>query len=101
MVFNSRAVLWILCGFYCERWRMSKEKPEVGDVWKFGTHKYHVLESGKYNDVFDGITDGIMCICDDFKKFQGFKTRPFLKGAVYLGKSKANINDLFEVENDQ
>lgn len=80
---------------------MSKDAPEVGDVWEFENHKYHILESRKYNDVFDGVIDGIMCICADFKKFQGFKTKPFLKAAIYLGKSKANIDDLFKTEEEE
>ena len=76
---------------------MSKLKPEVGDVWLYKKEKYHVIESGMYNDFFDGRIEGVRCVKKGLKKIEGFKTKYFAKDGVYLGKSKAKQDDLFEV----
>lgn len=71
---------------------MSKEKPEVGDVWKDTFFKYHILSSD------DRITR--CCFMNMKREFfdVSFLTNGIIRDWEYLGKSKANINDLFEVE---
>lgn len=75
---------------------MSKEKPEVGDVWE--------------ND--DGVRIVFICVNDYYLEYMEHRevlTESFdiyrvkagcnawKNGRKYLGKSKANINQLFEV----
>ena len=72
---------------------MSKDKPEVGDVWQS-------TRSDKTKIYITRITNTIWCITDN-----GIgSTRYFSKFTVrykYLGKSKANINELFEVQDER
>lgn len=74
---------------------MSKEKPEVGDVFEFKTkndhYKFYVIDVDGYDcevvvTAQNKIWTSYTLISGDFK---------------YLGKSKANINDLFETENEE
>lgn len=76
---------------------MSKEKPEVGDVWIFAGKPMHVKEVEE-----DGIyyleeenTLSISAIETNYDTLDDFLDR-----STYLGKSKANLNDLFEVKDD-
>lgn len=71
--------------------------PEVGDVWidKFKNRMF-VCYSDKTTTAFN-----IM-----FRVNQGLDkytvlTKEFVKEYTYLGKSKANINDLFKTENEE
>lgn len=75
---------------------MSKDRlPEVGDVWfeeptEITFVILSVTDNGGYvyAKYFDGFRD------------VGFIEREEFKKLTYLGKSKANINDLFEVQDD-
>lgn len=72
---------------------MSAEKPEVGDVWqrKLLFERTHIVQVSK---------NAVRCQIGKIK----FKTIPkefFLDAYKYLGKSKARIKDLFEVENNE
>lgn len=68
---------------------MSKEKPEVGDVW-ITTKGTKILIVDVESSFVGALT----------KSFFGhaIPIQAFDSGFTYLGKSKANINDLFEVE---
>ncbi len=76
---------------------MSKLKPQVLDIWKDengriftiieSTHKYIYVASKKLRGC--GIT---------IKTFTHNKIKNYWQ---YLGKSKANINDLFKTENEK
>lgn len=76
---------------------MSKDKPERFDIWKDEnsrrftiietTHKYIYVASKKLRG--NGIT---------IKTFTHNKIK---NDWLYCGKSKANINDLFEVQDDK
>jgi len=74
---------------------MSKDTPQVGDVWvSQNGHKVHV-------DVTDNIVtsfyySGLYRLC---KKI--VVTKEFVKAYTYLGKSKVNIDDLFKTENEE
>ena len=85
---------------------MSKDKPEVGDVWKdpYGEEAhiiwvgYIVVYIRKYwitnykypYEVYEYHYE----VCKlDYNKF--------VRKWTYLGKSKANINDLFKTENEE
>lgn len=70
---------------------MSELKPEVGDVWeindpKIGTYKALVINTEDFIHPF--------CITDDFGGCHLWR----YSTEKYLGKSKASIKDLFEVE---
>ena len=75
---------------------MSKDKPEVGDVWiNRSSFRVHIIGIDE---------DGIIYSCFYSKNelWQGsFIKKEFLEQHEYLGKSKANINDLFEVQDDK
>lgn len=71
---------------------MSKDTPEVGDVWinKTGSKKYYVVSvSNKY----------VYCLV----KGLGISTKYYalFQNYTYLGKSKANIDNLFKTENEK
>ena len=79
---------------------MSKEKPEVGDVWidtKTRFRMTFIMVSDYYCEYIEHHTK----LVESFEiyhfdaKYNGWK-----KGKKYLGKSKANINDLFEVQDE-
>lgn len=70
---------------------MSADKPEVGDVWEIndpnvGTYKALVINTTDFVHPY--------CITDDFQG--AFLWR--YSTETYVGKSKAKIEDLFEVE---
>lgn len=73
---------------------MSKDKPEVGDVWKYQEKLYHI----------SAITERfveVWCLSsDDIIRKHNWVIRDFKTVFTYLGKSKANINDLFEVQDE-
>lgn len=78
---------------------MSKEHitPEVGDVWqyRYGLDKVHILSI---------LSDRIRCVLLIDKRFvqqREYLTERFLEDYRYLGKSKANIDDLFKTENEE
>ena len=74
---------------------MSKDTPEVGDVWvnQYG-HKVHVDSSGEVITSF--YYKGLYRLCK-----KSVVTKEFVKAYTYLGKSKANIDDLFKTENEK
>ena len=73
---------------------MSKDKPEVGDVWEFRGVLDNVLE-------VDDTTVKI-CFLHDRKHLIIINhfTKEYTKIAKYLGKSKVKIEDLFKTENE-
>jgi hypothetical protein len=80
---------------------MSKDTPEVGDVWVDGYNRKILI-----TDVYDLINNGYAeCITTDIWRPEILKSRliPFeeFQFLTYLGKSKANINDLFKTENEE
>ena len=73
---------------------MSKDKPEVGDVW---------LNEANFNVNVFAVSVNI-CAFYVFNNniWAGeFTKEEFLKTHTYLGKSKANIKDLFKTENEE
>lgn len=72
---------------------MSAEKPEVGDVWEI-----YDPNAGTYKALVINTTDFVhpYCITNDYQgAFLWHYTTE-----TYLGKSKGNLNDLFEVVDD-
>ena len=67
---------------------MSKEKPEVGDVWAVDFAKYIVLCT-KDNTA--------QCLVSDFRLAE-FNIEFLQRFCIYLGKSKVSIKELFDVE---
>lgn len=83
---------------------MSKEKPEVGDVWKNKKHGNMLYITVVTDDFIDFISylklDNLTpYFSNTFSKLlNDDRFDKFTEINEYLGKSKANINDLFEVE---
>lgn len=82
---------------------MSKEKPEVGDVWKhkkYGNMLYITAITDNYIDFISFNKDDKIrpYFTNTFSKLQNDdRFEKFTEVNEYLGKSKSNINDLFEV----
>lgn len=72
---------------------MSKDKPEVGDVWLFDNTKWSIVGRGVYS------VYGITGLENKFLKIEGVSDVLLMEQGTYLGKSKASINDLFKTEN--
>lgn len=68
------------------------KKPEAGDVWVIGCNVFLIMkvDNTTVETLSNRFTYDTKC----------FLTKEFTKAAHYLGKSKANINDLFEVQDD-
>ena len=78
---------------------MSAEKPEAGDVWENDGLILHIdkFSEDKYGKI-------IYCYDMDKKGYVAgcwYYLDIFLNNAKYLGKSKASIKDLFEVESNE
>lgn len=75
---------------------MSKDKPQVGDVWidEDMNIKLFIVGINKYNGSFE-------CLLHDMDN-NIFFTKKFyiLTNCKYLGKSKVKIEDLFKTENE-
>lgn len=72
---------------------MSKDTPEVGDVWKYQDGaKVYIMD-------IDEETVEAFTILGGSAWSGTFQKDEFLKNHIYLGKSKVNINDLFKTEN--
>lgn len=76
---------------------MSKDKmPEVGDVWKEKDLKVKYI-------FLDVMEHGSYVFIEYSKKTHdvGFIEKEDYCDLIYLGKSKANIDDLFKTENEE
>lgn len=80
----------INCGNKKEREiEIEKKLPEIGDVWKLANDIYYVvLYYNKYS---------VIALRSD--ELSIYRLLPCQLGE-YVGKSKVNINDLFEVKSD-
>lgn len=78
---------------------MSKDTPEVGDVWE-DEWGYKVLILKTFINYSEAISENFAyriiynkgCAKKDYKDISRYD---------YIGKSKANIDDLFKTENEQ
>lgn len=68
---------------------MNKEIPEIGDVWKLAHNIYYLVLGYKEYSVVALRSDELSI----------YRLLPCQLGE-YVGKSKVNINDLFEVKDD-
>lgn len=68
---------------------MSKEIPEIGDVWKLAHNIYYLVLGYKEYSVVALRSDELIT----------YKLLPCQLGE-YVGKSKAKIEDLFEVKDN-
>lgn len=84
---------------------MSKDKPEVGDVWLHSStgDLLYIIESSQQSIDFIGFSKydnnyyrNIFLSLSGDARFENFT-----KYHIYLGKSKASIEQLFEVENEE
>ena len=71
---------------------------------KFKLERDDLRKSRKYSDVYHIIQvseNAVRCLRNQYTlKPETFNKEEFWKETKYLGKSKANINDLFEVQDD-
>lgn len=70
-----------------------QQVPEVGDVWVRGKYKYHIRDVECFKEGFVFYINDNLII-----NYQPLDV--FLKNWQYLGKSKADIDQLFEVQDD-
>lgn len=81
---------------------MSKENPEVGDVWQYKNGmKFYILKETTSNGMPFGedIKYSAFEVIEEDEGLNLHDELPFINGTFkYLGKSKANINDLFKTE---
>lgn len=80
---------------------MSKDTPEVGDVWIDTETRFRmtfIMVSDYYCEYIEHHTKLV-----EFFALYHFDTKynDWKKGKKYLGKSKANIDDLFKTENEE
>lgn len=73
---------------------MSKEKPEVGDVWEYQDKLYHV------SAVTDRVVEVWCKSSNDIMRKHNWIIRGFITVFKYLGKSKVSIKELFDVAED-
>lgn len=75
---------------------MSKDKPEVGDVFQ------SVADTDIRIYIIDKHKNGYEILVSDKREVWDINEWLYWKDDyTYLGKSKANINDLFKTENDE
>ena len=75
---------------------MSKDKPEVGDVFiNIHNQKCFVLGKSEIPNTFD------MLVLEDKSVSKYIDCVFWDNDYQYLGKSKANIDDLFKTENEE
>lgn len=74
------------------------KKPEVGDIWNVKGHIIRLEQIGrKYSKEYFYF----LCQTPNGIKGYDFYTLSYIKSVgKYLGKSKAKISDLFEVQDD-
>lgn len=81
---------------------MSKDTPEVGDVW-IDKETYARMVFVNVNDFYYEYLEHWEKLCESFDVYRinDIKNTSWKKGKKYLGKSKANIDDLFKTENEE
>lgn len=78
---------------------MSKDKPEVGDVW-IDTETRFRMTCIMVSDYYCEYIEHCEKLCESFTVYRwtNIKNTSWQKRRKYLGKSRANVNDLFEVQ---
>jgi hypothetical protein len=81
---------------------MSKDTPEVGDVW-IDKENYFRMTFIMVSDYYCEYIEHCEKLCESFDVYRlnDIKNTSWKKGKKYLGKSKANIDDLFKTENEK
>ena len=78
---------------------MSELVPEVGDVWALHGHLMRMIRVGKeYNTEY---TYALMKLRGEVLAVESYTASYIKSVGTYIGKSKANINQLFEVDDDR
>lgn len=81
---------------------MSKDTPEVGDVW-ISEDKYSKIVFICVNDYYYEYIQHWTKLTESFDIFRitNIKDVSWKKGYKYLGNSKTTIDDLFKTENEE
>lgn len=78
---------------------MSELMPEVGDVWELHGHLMRMIRVGKeYNTEY---TYALMKLRGEVLAVESYTASYIKSVGTYIGKSKANINELFEVQDER
>lgn len=80
---------------------MSELVPEVGDVWEDTYRKTETIIIEKEENYILYLTRSKGVIGTGYFIESCFDDKYFLSRHTYLGKSKANINQLFEVDDER
>ena len=82
---------------------MSKDRPEVGDVWQYPNGiKMVIVKETMSIDIFREPKEIIsFTVVEDDGEPNIHEEIVFLGNFTYLGKSKARIEDLFKTENEE
>ena len=83
---------------------MSKDTPEANEIWtqKGRKDKYPIRILGIYKSFYgDYVHWCYFCEADLEIENDNIRMDKFLENYTYLGKSKANIDDLFKTENEE
>lgn len=75
---------------------MSKDTPEVGDVWEIKDARTYITF------LHNGFVDSVCrCCSSSYVYDRTYTVNELVREGKYLGKSKANIDDLFDTENEE
>lgn len=78
---------------------MSKDTPEVGDVWE-DRQGWKLLIVERRFSIVRAVSENFIIRIIDYRKI-GIPNAEKIDGFHYLGKSKVNIDDLFKTENEE
>ena len=79
---------------------MSKQRePQVGDVWQPKNNEYSRVIVTYYSEEFEVLLIAVR-YAGILQKIKKYHKKWFINNYTYLGKSKASIEQLFEVENE-
>jgi len=81
---------------------MSKDTPEVGDVW-IDKETYARMVFVNVNDFYYEFLEHWEKLYENFDVYRitNIKDTSWKKSKKYLGKSKATIDDLFKTDNEE
>ena len=80
---------------------MSKDTPEVGDVWGNAFEKYYIEAIDILGEKNKKMVRTLKRVNDKYVVQRQYFQENFIEDYRYLGKSKANIDDLFKTENEE
>lgn len=80
---------------------MSKDKPEVGDVWGDAFEKYYIEAIDILGEKNKKMVRTVKKVNEKYVVQRQYFQENFIEDYRYLGQSKAKIEDLFKTENEE